>query len=433
MGSKFAQQKIGNWMSGEVETDSLLKAQLSLLAQELGRLKGTAMKLGQMLSIFGEHFFPPEINAVLKTLQSQSPPMEWPVIQKVLLAELGAEKLAQLEIEPKPIGAASLGQVHRAKIIVTGELIALKIQYPGVAQATQGDIKSLKLLLMPIRAAFKIDRIDDIFEEIRSMTEQELDYEQERNQYERFRERLKADPRIIVPKTFAEFSTGKVLATSFEDGVSIDSAEVSDLSAERRNGIALTFLEVYFRELFEFRSVQTDPHFGNYRIRLGEPDRLILFDFGAVREISSEFLTQYKFMIQSALAKEPDKLRDALIRLGLIRGNEDQDIADCFLELCALVIEPFDPTHATAASRELFDEQGNYRWGKSDVPNRLFRAGSELAMTFRTRLRPPPREFIFLDRKMVGVFTVLKVLDTLIQARPLLDRALATTPELEKI
>lgn len=123
-----------------------LSLQVASLAKDLGQLKGSVMKAGQLLSTYGEHFLPPEVNDILKSLQHQAPPVEWSEIRKVLEKELGPQRLGLLEIDPKPFAAASLGQVHKARVLASGENLALKVQYPGVDRAVETDLTFLKMI-----------------------------------------------------------------------------------------------------------------------------------------------------------------------------------------------------------------------------------------------------------------------------------------------
>src|SRR6185437_11512897 len=155
-------------------------------------------------------FLPSEVNSLLKNLQNQAPPLAWEEIEKVLRSELG-EKLSELDVEPQPIASASLGQVYRAKEKKTGREFALKVQYPGVDRAIEGDIKALRTVLSITKLIPKGPRYDAVFEEIREMLYQELDYAQELKALQEFREKLKPYPIYIVPEGFPEYSSRKVL------------------------------------------------------------------------------------------------------------------------------------------------------------------------------------------------------------------------------
>ena len=202
--------------------EKLLHAQLAALSRELGELKGSMMKAGQMLSVLGEYFLPPEANRLLKSLQNSSPPMAWDVIRDQLVAELGEARLAELDVDETPLAAASLGQVHVARERASGAAIALKIQYPGVFEAIGSDIRALRAMLRLARMLPRGPDYDSLFAEVKEMLEQEADYAKERTLTATFSRALGDDPRYVVPRTFARFCTGRVLATSLEEGVAVD-------------------------------------------------------------------------------------------------------------------------------------------------------------------------------------------------------------------
>jgi predicted unusual protein kinase regulating ubiquinone biosynthesis (AarF/ABC1/UbiB family) len=271
-GMKLTGYGASSLMSGkdgkEQKWQSFLKERAQHLSQDLGELKGSLMKAGQMLSMYGEHFLPAEANELLKTLQSQSPPLTWTAIEKVLKDSFSAEQLNELDIDHEPVGSASLGQVHKARIKATGEVIVLKIQYPGVADAIDSDLRSLKSFLKLLKLLPKDLNTEALFDEVRTMLVQETNYELEAQQTQAYAELLKNDSRYIVPKIYSQFCNKQVIASSFEQGLSPDDPLILSLSQGRRNRLALNFVDLYFTELFQWGLVQTDPHLGNYRVRL---------------------------------------------------------------------------------------------------------------------------------------------------------------------
>lgn len=387
----------------------LLKKQIILITEKFGHLKGGLMKVGQMLSVYGEYFLPPEVNSILKNLQSQSTPFEWNSLKQALEKRLSPEILNELEIDPTPTASASLGQVHKAKIKSTGEVLALKIQYPNVDKAVHNDLKALRSILKVADLFPQISHLDLLFDEVHSMLNQELDYIHEMKWTDKFRKALENDPRFIVPKTYPDYTSNKVIATSFEDGLNVDSPEVISLSQERRNQIALAVLDLYFRELFVWGFVQTDPHIGNYKIQLNEvQDRVLLFDFGAVREFSEDFLKNYRGLIRCALHKDYQGLEEHSLKLKFTESTDPQKLKDSFYEFCILMVEPF--------SAEEYD------WSKTDLPKRITKIISEVIREFK--VRTPPREVVFLDRKTTGVFIFLNILGAKIQSRDLIQKYL---------
>lgn len=379
------------------------------LTEHMGKLKGSVMKAGQLLSMYGEHFLPKEANELLKNLQSQSPPVDWPQMEKILASQLSAEQRAELEIDPDSVGSASLGQVHRARIEQSNEWIALKIQYPDIDKAIDSDLKAIRSLLSLLKILPKSVRTDQLFNEVRTMLLQEIDYVQEAEATTRYRERLSGHPHFIVPKVYPDFSNAKILATSYEKGLGADDPAVQALSQERRNKIAFLFLELYFKELFEWGIVQTDAHLGNYKIRLNldGDDQLVLLDFGAVRTYSKDFLLPYYRMIHAGLMQDQTALKAAARELKFIEPGDDPKLVQLFEEFCGLTIEPF--------LGQEFD------WKNTDLPKRATKKAFEIMQKFS--LRAPPEEILFLDRKTGGVFIFLSVLGAKINARELLLNA----------
>ncbi|MEY4630741.1 MAG: hypothetical protein RIQ81_861 [Pseudomonadota bacterium] len=382
--------------------------QAEALAKVLGQMKGSMMKAGQLLGLAGEHFFPPEINAVLRTLNAKSEPVDWPVMERTLRRRLGPAKLALLEIEPTPLAAASLGQVHLATIKNSGERICLKIQYPGVAKAIEGDLRNLRMVLrmagvLPVEIDERI-----IFSEVRDMLRREVDYGQELLATREYRRLAGDDPRYLVPDVFEEFSGSKILATRWIESLDVEDPKVSRLSVDRRNQLAENFLELFFNEYFSWNFVQTDPHFGNYRIRPGKdgsPDQLVLLDFGAVRKFPADFVRKYAGMVKAALDSDPAAIASAGKRLGILPLDAPPVMEQVFVELCLAVVEPF--------------AGGKYDWRANELPRRTTALGLKLVV--EQKLPSPPRELLFLDRKLGGVFVFLSHLGARIDGRPLLE------------
>jgi predicted unusual protein kinase regulating ubiquinone biosynthesis (AarF/ABC1/UbiB family) len=404
----------------EANWKKLLETQAANISTELGQLKGSLMKAGQMLSMYGEHFLPPEANEFLKSLQSDSPSLNWTAIEKRLKELLPEEKLAQLEIEKEALASASMGQVHRAKIKATGELIVLKIQYPNVDKAIDSDLRAIKTMLSTLKLIPKDFNTDSLFAEIREMLVQETDYLQEADATEEYHRRLEGDRRFVVPKVYREFSGPKILATSFERGLRADDPVIQSLAQERRNRLAVNFLDLYFKEIFEWGVVQTDPHSGNYRIRIDPQghDQLILLDFGATRTYGEDFLGPYRKMVKGSLYNDRQVFTDAALKLGFVRETDSAELRSVFEAFCFETVEPFIEHNDPRNSLGRIDAQGNYDWKNTDLPQRLSKKVFQIARQFS--FRTPPREIIFLDRKTGGVFIFLSILKAKMRGRDIL-------------
>jgi len=414
-GLKYAAHKA----SGK-NLDQFMIHQASFLTQELGQLKGSLMKAGQMLSMYGEYFFPPQANEFLKKLQTDSPPLEWSVMKTNIENYLSPDLLDELEIDPVSIGSASMGQVHKAKIKSTGEKIVLKIQYPNLEQAIDSDIKALKTLLNFSKLIPSELNLDPIFEEIKLMLRQELNYETEAQLTLKYREMIKDDSRFKVPQVFLKYSNQKVLATEYLEGFKADHPMIQALSQPRRDRLAENFIDLYFKELFSWNLVQTDPHLGNYKIQidpLGQ-DKLILLDFGACSQFSESFIKSYRGMIKGSIIFDRDLFLKSSAELGFINSTDSKEYLQAFESFCYETVEPFWSYSDPRNTDQKISPDGKYHWKNNDLPARVVKK----AYQFKNfDLRTPPKDILFLDRKTGGVFIFLSVLKAHINARKIVD------------
>jgi hypothetical protein len=190
---------------------------------------------------------------------------------------------------------------------------------------------------------------------------------------------------------------------------------------ERRNVLGEAALDLFFREFFQLGEMQTDPHFGNYRVLIGEDkDRLVLLDFGAVRKFPADFLDQYYRMVRGVWHRDQALFEMSVRKLGVIPEDAPQDLRDTLWSLSQLVMEPFDRPH----SSQWMDDSGRYDWGGSDLPSRTVALVS--GPVFKTRMPTPPRELVFLDRKLAGVYVLIAHFRARINSRSILERYLLT-------
>src|SRR5699024_4365833 len=216
----------------------------------------------------------------------------------------------------------------------------------------------------------------------------EVDYDRELRLTREFAERLAGDDRFVVPEVFPEYSTETVLVTSFEGADHVQGEAVQKLSQERRNRLAEHALELFFSEFFLWGVVQTDPHFGNYKVRISDDgaDQMVLLDFGATREFAPRSLGAYYDVVAGAFEHHPQQLIDGAIGINLLRRDSPQAVFDAFADVGMLMIEPF----AESPPPELTTPDGAYRWGASDLPFRVSRAVSKGARAGWIRI--PQRE-----------------------------------------
>jgi len=421
-GTQIVAHSVMNIFRGRVERSEADREfyvkQAQVLADELGRLKGSVLKAGQMLSLYGQYFLPDEAVEVLSSLQDDTQPVSWHVVAPVLEKQLGTKRLAELEIDEYPLAAASLGQAHRATRKRDGLELVVKVQYPGVADAIDSDIKTLSRLLLMTRLAPKGLDLTPVFTEVREMLHREVDYVSEKKFTEAFAQRLKDDPRFIVPRVLAEYSSERVLTTTFESGVSARSPQVLKLSGARRNKLGAAFIDLFVTEFFDWHLVQTDPHFGNYRIRIGEradEDRIVLLDFGATRPFSANFVHHYAEIVCGAIQRDQSRILRGAVGIDLMQADFPASVQKAFAEMCELIVEPFNAAHDPATPPELFSAKGEYRWAAGNLPMRVANVAARNALS--RYFRVPPREIVFLHRRIAGVFIMLATMGVELNAR----------------
>jgi len=399
----------------------LYRDQAQALATELGRLKGSAQKAGQLLALLGQQALPPEAVATLAELNDLARPVLWSSLEPGLRRALGRERMAELEFDETPIGAASLGQVHRARRRRDGAELCFKIQYPGVADAIDSDVASLGRLLMLSRLAPRDLDLLPTLEELKRLLRQETDYARERAFTEDYARRLAGDERFIVPRIHSEYCTPRVLAMSYEEGLG---PAVQALPLARRNRLAGALIELFLREFFAWGLVQTDPNFGNYRFRLDAQgrDRIVLLDFGATRRFSEHFVAGYRDIVLGALLRDTPRVVRGSTRLEMLRRDLPPAIHEGYARACQIIVEPFNDHARDGTPARLLNGEGAYRWAGSDLLSRASAATARNAMTVHFRLPPP--ELVFLNRRLMGTFLMLGALGAEFNARPLLLRIL---------
>ncbi len=416
IGRRWAGNSVsGMFLNKEARTarnQVFMEAQANYLAEELGKLKGSVVKIGQMLAIYGEHILPPEITRALQTLNDDTATLSWPTMQQTLQQLLG-EKLHELDVDTVPIGTASLAQVHRATVIATGEQVVLKIQYPGVADAINSDLALFKQLLKVSNIVPQTRSLDAWFEEIRDLLHHEVDYEAEAATTERFYERLSNDPRYIVPKINRTYSKKRLLCMSYEPGITVVSEALQLLPHERRNAIGQAAIEIMMQEIFVWGEMQTDPNFGNYLVRVseneGDIDKLVLLDFGAIRQFDNNLLTIAHGLLKAGYRHDHRAMMLAMTGYDFFDSMSDKvrsDMASLFL----LATEPFsDPATNPDIPSDSLDKDDRYIWANSKLHSRLSTQATKAMQSFEFNL--PPKEFMFISRKFIGAYTFLTVLD----------------------
>ncbi len=285
------------------------------LVERLSHMKGAAMKFGQMLSVMdglGSGALPPEVTRILSRLQKDARPLGFEVIEPVIQADLG-DRLALVEdIERETLACASIGQVHRARLR-DGRDIVLKVQYPDMPRIVRSDIKNLKVIVTPFAALFGIRNMDQIWREVEARLHEELDYEREAEHIKRMGRFQSENHSVVLPEVIDEVSGPRVLAMSYVPGLSGEAVLADSVAQGQRDDWGEVLARTMLENLFVHRFIHADPNFGNFAFR--EDGRMILYDFGCVKEVPEGLAAAYgqsaRAMLEEKLDLVPPLLREA--------------------------------------------------------------------------------------------------------------------------
>lgn len=371
------------------------------LAYALCRMRGAALKIGQMLSIQDESLVPAPILAALDIVRQGADVMPRWQLNQVLDAELGSDWQSKLtSFDYEPMAAASIGQVHRA-VTKDGMQVAMKIQYPGVADSIESDIQNVKILLDYTNLIPKGLYLDSAMKVAREELSRECDYELEAANQKRFRDVLSNAKGFYVPYVVDDTSSKRVLTTELVSGIPID--KVAQLSQETRNYVGKKLLELTLMELFVFRFMQTDPNWSNFLY--DEATKTInLIDFGAARAYRKSFVDDYLRMVVACANGDRELAIEMSRRLGFLTGMENEIMLDAHVQAAFIVGMPFA-------------KPGGYDFCANNITQSISNLGATM---LRHRLTPPPDEAYSLHRKLSGAFLACIKIGAVVPCRELL-------------
>jgi predicted unusual protein kinase regulating ubiquinone biosynthesis (AarF/ABC1/UbiB family) len=307
---------------------------------------------------------PPALAEILGRLRSDARAMPKAQVKGVLDAQWGKgwEKRFT-HFSYTPMAAASIGQVHRAQT-KDGRDLAIKIQYPGVVESIDSDVDNVAALFRMSGLMPKEMDIKPLLRDAKRQLHDEADYLREAGYLSRYGELLADAPDYALPQLHADLTTARVLAMSVVGGVPIET--LADAPQDERDRVMTLLFALLLRELFEFRLVQTDPNFANYRF---EPDtrQLILLDFGATRPYKASMANEFRRLMKGAMAGDRDQMNTAALAIGYYDTSTQDRHRQTVLDMGEMALEPF--TH-----------DGPYDFGACDV----------LAAPARTRHRTGP-------------------------------------------
>ncbi|TKD51946.1 ABC1 kinase family protein [Sphingomonas baiyangensis] len=386
------------------------------VADQLAHLRGAAMKLGQMISMDAGDMLPAELSAIMARLRERAQHMPPAQLQAVLAREWGSDWRRRFRhFEAHPMAAASIGQVHRATL-PDGRVLAIKVQYPGVAASIDADVDNVLTLLRVSGLVPRELDVAPLLAEAKRQLHEEADYVREGEQLRRFGQLLADDRRYVVPGFEPEFSTRGVLAMEYVEGRPVEA--LVDAPQEVRDTAMRALIALVLAELFDFGWMQTDPNFANYRWQdgaAGDNGRLVLLDFGAARPVEPSTRDAYAALLRTGLAGDRDGAREAAVASGFLG-------AAAVAGHRALIDRMIDIVIAELGRPGAFD------FGDRAFVGVLREQAMEMAAD-RSTWHIPPIETLFVQRKISGTAMLAARLGARVDVRAMLEaRSLLTAP-----
>lgn len=361
------------------------------IVDTLGELKGAVMKVGQIASQT-QDFLPREFSDALERLQKEAPPMPFEVIVGQVESELGKPVSELFEyLQEQPYAAASIGQVHRARLH-DGTDVIVKVQYPGVDESCDSDLKQLRLALK-LGGLLRMpkEHVDQLFGEIRVRLKEELDYENEARNLELFQSFHANDDWIVIPKVFDSHSSRRVLTMELVEGDHISKVTPEKYDQDTINLIGHRIFTMMADQLFRYQCIHGDPHAGNFAYR---PDgTIVLYDFGCVKKLKPEIVEAYRNALVSALEEDYAALDQHLIALGA-RVESQPAVDEAYYAMWRdILIQPFN-------------SGAPYDFAESDL-HKDVAAKTTTVFKYLDYFKPPV-ESIFIDRMIAGHYWMMK-------------------------
>lgn len=316
------------------------------LSASLRRMRGAAMKLGQMLSIQDESIAPPALTNALAQVRKGAEAMPTHQLMEQLHDQWGEGWRERIDLEERPFAAASIGQVHRGTLLPPSspQKVAVKVQYPGVADSIESDLSNLSMLVTATGLAPPGLFLENVIRVGRDELKVECDYSREVVHHKRFQSLISSDPtlvkeRFVVPKVIEEMCTDRILVTEYVPGGTID--KVVDLDQAERNRIGRAILRLTMLELFVWRFMQTDPNWGNFLYDV-RTRTTYLIDFGAAREYDEEFVRGYLKIVVANANRDEETLMEESVRMGFLTGEESEVMRNAHKLSGFCLGEPFE-------------------------------------------------------------------------------------------
>ncbi len=383
-----------------------------VLFKGLSQMRGTALKASQLLSLEAD-LLPEGIRNELSKSCYQVPPINKALVRKIFIQEFGQEasKLYQ-EFSGSAFAAASLGQVHKGKL-PSGEEVAIKVQYPGVRESIDSDLKILSFVLSSLSLTTNYlprkDVISTTLDEIEICLKDEVDYQKEAKNTQWFKENLNVI-NIRIPEVYDDYTSSRILTTEFLSGHHIDEWLATNPTQRQRNFAGQTIFNAFLYSAFELKALHADPHLGNYLFL--DSGEVALLDFGCVKYLSDSFPTDIASLINAILREDQQSVFTSYKALDLF--SEELSYDD-YKESLYPVLSPMQEWIASPYQSKIFD------FSKLTSPITIEPNKHQQAVKYLHGLQ---RDQMYFDRSYFGIYQLLKKMGAVVSTdNPWLGRS----------
>lgn len=389
---------------GEEDKDKLNANNAKDIYGGLKELKGSALKVAQMLSM-EKNLMPQAYVEQFSLAQFSVPPLSGALVKKTIRKYLGADPEALFDtFSMQSENAASIGQVHRAT--KEGKALAVKIQYPGVANSIRSDLAIVKPIALKM-FNLKGKDTDRYFEEVENKLLEETDYLQELQSSQMISEAAQVLPNLTFPKYYPKWTTSKILTMDWMEGVHLSEyVKREKLNQKERNLLGQTLWDFYMFQIHGLRKVQADPHPGNFMV--SEQGELIAIDFGCIKEIPEDFYIPYFELSKKENIEDQESFVKLLTDLEILLDTDTEEETTYFLALfqkmMRLFTKPFHDQH--------FDFSDAVFWDAISNLSKDFTEDSQLRQMNGNR---GSKHFIYINRTFFGLYHLLHDLEAQIE------------------
>jgi len=409
LGANYLKHYSKKLVSGESDEAALQEKNASDIYDALSNLKGSALKVAQMLSM-DQGILPQAYSQKFAQAQYSAPPLSYPLVVKTFQQYFGKGPNEIFdEFSRQSVAAASIGQVHRAK---KGDLdLAVKVQYPGVAQSISSDLKMVKPV---VGAMFNISQQEmaHYLSEVEGRLMEETDYHLELERATKIANACQHLEGLKFPKYYPEFSSERILSMDWMPGLHLDQFLKNNPSQELRNQLGQLIWDFYDFQIHQLREVHADPHPGNFLFN--EDGSIGVIDFGCVKELPADFHDHYFQIMQPGIGAEKERFTALLFELNFLLPSDSPEevshFANIYAEILSLLGQPFYSASFDFADKTYFE--------KVFALSEIYQNDK---MVRKAKAARGPKDAIYLNRTYFGIYNILHVLGAKVNTHSAVD------------